>query len=831
MRVPQSWLTEVLQRTAPQWKVTPEELDEGFVRVGFEVEELDSLDRVTGPLVVGRVSTITELTEFKKPIRFCLVDVGNDEPQEIVCGARNFAEGDLIVAALPGSVLPGDFAIAARETYGKTSNGMICSTLELGLGRDHAGILVLPAGTAEPGADAKAVLGLDDSVIELNVTPDRGYAFSVRGLARELASSFDLEFADPAVGPGNSEAASAGEAWPARVEPESGATRFALRKVRGIDPTAVTPWWLQRRLLLAGIRPISAAVDVTNYVLHELGQPLHAFDANKLDGGIVVRRARAGEKLTTLDGVERTLDAEDVVIADNSGAISLAGVMGGASTEVGDGTVDVILEAATFDPLAVFRTGRRHKLSSEASKRFERTVDSALPVAALERAARLLVEIAGGQVEPLDTDVGRPHAFDPVRMDIDLPDRIAGVAYGNGVAAHRLTQIGCDVEVGVSESGHGELIVSPPTWRPDLQQPADLVEEVLRLEGLEKIPSILPSAPAGRGLTAAQKRKRAVGKSLAFVGYVEVLPTVFLPTGVFDTWGLPADDVRRRTTSVLNPLEADRPELATTILPGLLEILARNVARGQRDLSLFGIAQVVRPGDDTVAVDAIAVHTRPTDEEIARLRASLPHQPVYVGAVLTGHREPSGPWGQGRAADASDAFDAARTMAVAAGVDVEFRAAQYLPWHPGRCAELLVDGVVVGHAGELHPAVLERAQLPARTCAVELDLDALPIVESLPAPVVSPFPAVLQDVAVVVDKSVPAAAVEGALTSGAGELLESIRLFDVFEGEQVGKNRKSLAFSLVFRGSEGTLTEAQATEARDAAVAAARAAVGAELRG
>ncbi|OZC61548.1 phenylalanine--tRNA ligase subunit beta [Rhodococcus sp. 06-621-2] len=828
MRVPQSWLTEVLQRTASQWKVTPEELDEGFVRVGFEVEELESLDNVTGPLVVGRVSSIEELTEFKKPIRFCHVDVGAEELQEIVCGARNFAEGDLIVAALPGSVLPGGFAIAARKTYGKTSNGMICSTAELGLGRDSSGILVLPEGTAAPGDDAKAVLGLDDAVIELNVTPDRGYAFSVRGLARELASSFDLEFADPAAGPvQNNEA----DTWPTTVEANSGATRFALRKVSGIDPNATTPWWLQRRLLLAGIRPISAAVDVTNYVLHELGQPLHAFDANKLSGGIVVRRAEAGEKLTTLDDVKRTLDAEDVVIADDSGAISLAGVMGGASTEVDDNTVDVILEAATFDPLAVFRTGRRHKLSSEASKRFERTVDSALPVAALDRAAQLLVEIAGGRVESVLTDIGEPHTFDAVRMDLDLPDRVAGVAYPNGTAARRLTQIGCDVEVGVSASGHGELVVTPPTWRPDLQQPADLVEEVLRLEGLEQIPSVLPTAPAGRGLTATQKRKRAVGKSLAFAGFVEVLPTVFLPTGVFDTWGLPADDVRRRTTSVLNPLEADRPELATTVLPGLLEILARNVNRGQRDLALFGIAQVVRPGDHTVPVDALAVHARPSDEEIAHLRGSLPDQPVFVGAVLTGQRDPSGPWGPGRAADASDAFAAARTVAAAAGVQLEFRAAQHLPWHPGRCAELLVDGVVVGHAGELHPAVLERADLPARTCAVELNLDALPIVESLPAPIVSPFPAVLQDVAVVVERSVPSADVEAALRAGAGDLLESIRLFDVFEGEQVGADRKSLAFALVFRGSDGTLTEAQATEARDAAVAAAKNAVGAELRG
>ncbi|SDD99116.1 phenylalanine--tRNA ligase subunit beta [Rhodococcus tukisamuensis] len=827
MRVAQSWLTEILQRATPGWEVTPEELDAGFVRVGLEVEEVDVLHKVPGPLVVGRVTSITELTEFKKPIRMCQVDVGEAEDRGIVCGARNFAEGDLIVAALPGAVLPGDFKIAARKTYGQVSDGMICSVAELGIGKDHSGILVLEPGTAEPGTDANELLGLGDTIIELNITPDRGYCFSLRGLTRELACGFDLEFADPAV---LAPREASGEAWPLRVEPESGSPRFALRRVTGVNPSAVTPWWMQRRLLLSGVRPISPAVDVTNYVMLELGHPLHAFDAAKLDGTLVVRRAEADEKLTTLDGVERTLDAEDVVICDDTGAISLAGVMGGASTEVGADTTDVLLEAAIWSPLAVFKTSRRHKLISEASKRYERVVDPALSAAALDRAAGLLAEIAGGQVEPVLTDVGAVPAADAIRMDIDLPDRVAGVAYPNGTAARRLTQVGCGVDVAVSDAGHGQLVVSPPSWRPDLTGPADLVEEVLRLEGLEQIPSVLPAAPAGRGLTAEQRRRRAVGKALAFDGYAEVLPTVFLPTGVFDTWGLDADDPRRNTSRVLNPLESDRPELASTLLPGLLEILSRNTSRGQRDLALFGIAQVVQPGPDTKPVAVLPVDRRPTDDEIADLLRSLPAQPVHVAAVLTGHRDPSGPWGPGRVADATDAFAAAETIAATAGVVLERRAAQYLPWHPGRCAELLVDGVVVGHAGELHPAVLERAGLPARTCAVELNLTALPIVEVLPAPRVSPFPAVLQDVAVVVETSVPAAAVESALRAGGGELLEDVRLFDVFEGEQVGAGRKSLAFALRVRATDRTLTEDEASAVRDAAVAAASAAVGAQLR-
>jgi len=827
VRVAQSWLAEILQRSTPGWNVTAEELDAGFVRVGLEVEDIETLARVEH-LVVGRVAEITELEGFKKPIRFCRVEVGEAEPRGIVCGARNFAEGDLIVAALPGAVLPGGFAIASRKTYGKISDGMICSVAELGIGHDHSGILVLEPGSAQPGDDANDLLGLGDTLIELNITPDRGYCFSVRGLTRELACGFDLEFTDPAlVAPLPSDG---GEAYPIRLEPESGAIRFAARKVTGIDPKAVSPWWLQRRLLTAGVRPISPAVDVTNYVMLELGQPLHAFDAATLQGELVIRRAKAGEKLTTLDGVERVLDPEDVVITDDSGVISLAGIMGGATTEVGDDTVDVLLEAATWDPLAVFRGNRRHKLTSEAGKRFERTVDPEVALPALDRAAALLTSIAGGRVEPTLTDIAVPTSMPSIHMDIDLPDRVAGVAYANGTAARRLTQIGCAVEVGVGDDGHGQLVVTPPTWRPDLTQPADLVEEVLRLEGLDLIPSVLPAAPAGRGLTPSQKRRRAVGRSLANDGHVEVLAPVFLPAGVFDTWGLDADDPRRSTTRVLNPLESDRPELATTLVPGLLEVLARNVSRGQRDLSLFSIAQVVCPGPDTGRVDALPVDRRPTDDEIARLDASLPAQPVHIGGVLTGLREPSGPWGAGRAVEAADAFAAADVVARAAGVSLERRAAQYLPWHPGRCAELLVDGAVVGHAGELHPAVLERAGLPPRTCAYELDLDALPIVESLPAPVVSPFPAVLQDVAVVVADDVPAASVESALRGGGGELLEDVRLFDVFTGAQVGEGRKSLAFALRFRAYDRTLTEDEASEARDAAVAAAAAAVGAELR-
>lgn len=827
MRVPYSWLREVVSAGAPGWDVGPGDLEQALVRIGHEVEDVARLGPVEGPLAVGRVAQIEELSGFKKPIRACLVDVGNPEPQEIVCGATNFAVGDLVVVALPGATLPGNFTIASRKTYGRTSNGMICSAAELGLGADHSGILVLPPGTAEPGADGAAVLGLDDVVFHLAITPDRGYGLSVRGLAREIACAYNLDFVDPAaVQPLPAEQ----EAWPLTVDPDTGVRRFALRPVSGIDPAAASPWWLQRRLLLCGIRATSPAVDVTNYVMLELGHPMHAHDRTRVSGGFQVRFARPGETVVTLDDIERKLEPIDVLIVDDVATAAIGGVMGAASTEVRADSTDVLLEAAVWDPAAISRTQRRLHLPSEAARRYERAVDPAISVAVLDRCARLLVDIAGGVAEPALTDWrGEPPRADwsppPIEISADLPDRIAGVAYAPGTAARRLAQVGASV----LQSG-ATLTVTPPSWRPDLRQPADLVEEVLRLEGLEAIPSVLPSAPAGRGLTATQRRRRAIGKSLALSGYVEILPTPFLPAGVFDLWGLAADDPRRSTTYVVNPLEADRPHLATTLLPALLEALHRNVSRGLGDVALFALAQVVQPTEQTRAVDLIPVHRRPTDDEIATLDASLPRQPQHVAAVLAGLREPRGPWGSGRAVEAADAFEAVRIIARASGVDVTLQAAQYLPWHPGRCAEVVAGGTVVGHAGQLHPAVIEHAGLPKGTCAVELNLDAIPIGGVPPAPRVSPFPAVFQDVSLVVGDDVPAQAVEDAVREGAGDLLEHLQLFDVFAGPQIGANRKSLTFALRFRAPDRTLTEDDATAARDAAVRCAAERVGAELR-
>ncbi|MEV4497999.1 phenylalanine--tRNA ligase subunit beta [Micromonospora arborensis] len=854
MRVSVSWLREYVDLPAD---LPIGDLEQALVDLGIEVESaVDLAETVTGRLVVGEVREIEELTGFKKPIRFCRVDVGDangtGEPQEIVCGARNFAVGDQVVVILPGGVLPGGFAIGARKTYGHNSAGMICSAKELGLGDDHSGIIVLgPDVTAKPGDDARPVVGLDDVVLDLEITPDRGYALSLRGLARELSHAFEVPLRDPALVPAPS--GTEAPAYPVEVRDTVGCDRFTARLVRGVDPNAPTPAWMQQRLVTAGIRSISLPVDITNYVMLELGQPMHAFDADRIAGTLVVRRAEAGEKLTTLDGVNRVLTADDMVICDaglpnalaGEGAgvpISLAAVMGGETSEVVADTTNVLFEAAHWDPAMVGRTARRHKLFSEAAKRWERGVDPAVALVALDRAVRLLTEHGGGSAsaEILDIDHVRPRS--PIILPVDLPTRRIGVEYPPARVVALLEQVGCTVAQGadrLSEDlgtvGAGAtLSVTPPTWRPDLTDPADLVEEVVRLDGYDRVPSVLPTAPPGRGLTPRQRRRRAVAGSLAERGYVEVLAHPFVSPGLADLLGLPADDPRRPAVRLANPLSEEEPLLRTTLLGPLLGILKRNLGRGHRDLALYEIGAVFHPRVGAGSPPAMGVDRRPTDAEFAAADAVVPAQPVHVAAVLSGDLDPAGWWGAGRPAGWADAIEAARDVLDAAGVlgdRVEVRAAEYAPWHPGRCAELLVDGSVVGHAGELHPLVVAALELPRRTCAMELDLDALPAAGVTPAPAVSGFPPALIDVALVVDDSVPAEQVRRALEAGAGELLEDVRLFDVYSGAQLGAGRRSLAYKLTFRAPDRTLTVEEAVAARDAAVAVAAERLGATLRG
>ena len=830
MHVPVSWLGDHVDLPPT---LAARELGEAFVRVGLEVETVESgADGICGPLVVGRVASFdAEEQKNGKTIRWCRVDVGpehndTDGARGIVCGAANFAAGDLVVVALPGAVLPGGFEIAARKTYGHISDGMICSVRELGIGEDHDGILVLPEGAAETGADALDVLGMREAVLTIAVTPDRGYCLSMRGLAREAAGALEVAFHDVAATVTVPDVD--GGAHEVVLGDPSGCDKFSMRALTGLDPAAPSPVWMQERLRQAGMRPISLAVDVTNYVMLETGQPLHAYDRDLVRGPIVVRRAAAGERLTTLDGVQRSLDPSDLLITDDSGPIGLAGVMGGASTEIGASTSAVLLEAAHFVPSTIVGAVRRHRLPSEAAKRFERGVDHAIAAAALQRCVELLVEFGGATAQPGYTVVGEGPRSAVITIAAGYPEALVGMPISRETVIARLSEVGCSVRDGDSAA---ELVVTAPSWRPDLTIPADLVEEVARLEGYARIPSTLPRPRVGRGLTETQKVRRAVSRAVAEFGATEVLTHPFLPLDVADRLGLPPGDERRRAVRVANPLSEAEPELRTSLLPGLVAAAHRNLSRGTRNLALFelGVVFVARP--DAGVAPVAGVEHRPSDAEIADMDAAIPHQPWHLGVLLAGDLEPAGWDHPARPATWSDAIEFAQVALREFRVEVLTRADDHAPWHPGRCAAFLVDGHMVGHAGELHPRVVGELGLPERACAVELDLDRLSPPRPAVAPVLSTHPPVLLDVALVVAADVPADTVAVALREGAGTLLESVRLFDLYADDvKLGAGVKSLAFALRLRAPDRTLTVEEASLARDAAIARAAELTGATLR-
>ncbi|MYM19462.1 phenylalanine--tRNA ligase subunit beta [Brevibacterium sp. 5221] len=838
MRVPLEWLGQYVDLSpyAGDWH----RLAADLAGIGLEEEDFFG-PAVTGPLVVARVLAMEpEEHSNGKTVNWCQLDVGEDSPRGIVCGAHNFAVGDLVAAALPGSVLPGGFAIAARKTYGHVSDGMICSARELGLGEDHDGIIVLADWglDASPGDDAKALLGLDSTTLDVNVTPDRGYQLSMRGIGREYAMLTGQSFADPADGEA---LAPAPDGFPveladtAPIHGTAGCDRFTALRVSGVDPTARTPFWMAKRLLDAGMRPISLCVDVTNYVMLELGQPLHAYDAAKLREPIVVRRARPGEKLTTLDGAERSLDPEDLLIADAGGEriIGLAGVMGGADTEVEADTDTVIVEAAHFDPITVARTSRRHRLPSEAARRFERGVDPALGPAAARRCAQLIADLGGGTIGPA-TVVGEAPAPRTIELPVAAPARRVGVAYTPDQVVAALEAVGCRIaDKAEAAAPDAVLAVTVPTWRPDLTAAEDLIEEVARVCGYEQIPSRQPQAPGGAGLSRAQRARRTVSQLLAALGLTEVLTYPFTSEARSDALLIPADDPRRASLRLANPLAEDQPLLRTSLLPTLVDAVARNTGRGFKDVAVFEAGLVTLPGGALPEGLTFEPGYHPTEDELSRIFASVPAQPYHYAGAITGHWDLPGSWGSGRRAEAADAIDVVRRAIAALGLRAEVEAAAHAPFHPGRCARFaLADGSTAGYAGELHPKVLENLGLPARTVAFEFDLDVL----LAQAPerdwdgALSAYPVSRQDVALLVASDAPAAEVARALRAGAGAELEDIELFDVYTGDQVGEGQKSLAFRLTFRAADRTLTAAEASALREAATAVAAERFGATVR-
>ncbi|CAN5593902.1 phenylalanine--tRNA ligase subunit beta [soil metagenome] len=836
MRVPLSWLREFVEIHSD---VTPEDVHAALVKVGFEEEDVHRFE-LSGPVVVGTVLEFTPEPQTNgKTINWCSVDVGpsagsgtDRDIRGIVCGAHNFVAGDKVVVSLPGAVLPGPFPIAARKTYGHVSDGMIASARELGLGDEHDGILRLASLglDPEPGTDAIRLLGLDDWAVDINVTPDRGYAFSIRGIAREYAHSTGAAFTDPA---GLAMLNEIDEVFPVTIDDEApirgrlGASVFITRVVRGIDPARPTPVWMITRLALAGIRSISLIVDITNYVMIELGQPLHGYDLDALTGGIVVRRATEGEILETLDGQKRKLSHEDLLITDGSDPIGLAGVMGGAATEIGSATTNVLIEAANFEPVSIARSARRHKLPSEASRRFERGVDPLVAEAAAARAVQLLVELAGGSVDPLGSDWSVAEAPTAIELPDGYVNAITGADYSDAEILASLADIGCDIL-----PIDGGLSVTPPSWRPDLTDKATLVEEVARIVGYERIPALLPTAPPGRGLTRAQRLRRVAAQVLAANGLTEVLSYPFVSKLANDSFG--GADGPVPAIKLVNPLDNEVPYLRTSLVPGLIEIARRNLSRGLVDLALYELGSTFRPepgvsyGSGTLPSGVI----RPTTPELGDLLASIPPQPLMIGGLFTGAAIAKQPGQVAVARGLTDALAAVNQVAIAVGATVDIQTGSHGSLHPGRTAELFVGERSIGFAGELLPALALELDLPRQTVVFEADLGLL--IELAPREIVpttiSAFPAATQDLSLVVDITIPAGDVLAAVIEGAGELLENAHLVDDYRGSGVPEGSRSLTFALRFRAADRTLTAPEASDAKLAGAALAAERFGATVR-
>ena len=795
MRVSLGWLREFVDVDVPV-----ERLAEMLDLSGTKVESIRRPERNVKGVVVGEAVNIVDHPNSDK---LTLVDVrtDRDETTRVVCGARNFAVGDKVPFAMVGSSLP-EMAITERKIRGEVSHGMLCSAAELGISKDHSGILVLPP-EAELGADVVPLLGLDDTVFELEITPNRPDCMSMIGVAREVAIVLRKELREPETATVGSDSV----ANPVRVDIEDpeGCTRYLARYISGVT-IKPSPVWMSARLLAAGIRPISNVVDVTNYVLLERGQPLHAFDARRVDGHhIVVRRARSGERLTTLDGVERELHPDDLLIADPKRGLSLAGVMGGEDSEVSDDSTDIILESAHFEHRSVAFTSRRHLLRSEASARFERGADPEGVSDAAARATALMVELAGGTAAASATDV-YPHPYERPRITLrpERADRVLGASLARETQTSFLSQLG--LEVGEKD---GVIEVTVPGYRPDLRREVDLIEEVGRLAGFERLPSTLPSGRAGM-LEPEQDFERNLRRALVGAGLTEAWTSSFMSPADLARLGLGDDHPAAGLVALENPMSEDESVLRSTMLPGLLRSTALNLARGTRSIALFEIARVYEATGET-----------------------LPREGLVLGATMAGTRanqawlEPERRWGFFEAKGVVDAVLGANGFP-----RLTYESVSGSPFHPTRAASLSLEGTVLGVLGELHPDVCDRFSVPERTVALELAL--APLLAALPQRVkvseLARFPSVFLDVALIVAEDVSAAKVEGLIASAGAPELVSVRLFDVYRGDQVPEGEKSLAFALELRAADRTMTDEEASATRDRIVDLLTEEVGARLR-
>ena len=796
MRLSLSWLQDYVALD-----VAPEELARRLDMTGTKVEAIHRPGADTEGVVVAEV---LDIGAHPNADNLSLVEVttGPGHSQRVVCGAKNFAVGDRVPLAQVGARLP-EMTITERKIRGEVSLGMLCSSAELGVAKDSSGILVLQP-EAPLGEDVVEVLGLRDVILELELTPNRPDCMSMIGMAREIGALYGLDLRVPEVGSAGS-SAGAGIDITIDIEDPEACPRYLARYMTGVS-VGSSPPWMAARLLAGGFRPISNIVDVTNYVLLETGHPLHAFDAQRVsDHHIVVRRATQGEKLTTLDGTERQLDPKDLVIADPTKSLAMAGVMGGLDSEVTGQTTEVLLEAAVFEKASIAFTSRRHGLRSEASAHFERGVDpEGVPFAA-QRAADLMSEFASAQVA---TEVWDEYPSPRQRPRIELraarTTRILGLEIEPEAQAAHLRSLGADVE----QSGD-VLVVEVPSFRPDLGLEEDLIEEVARLEGLERLPSTVPKGLAG-GLDPMQTLERTMRRSLVVRGLNEAWTSSFMSPTDLDDLELDAGHPARRLVEVSNPMLEDEPAIRSTLLPGLLRSTALNFSHRAPGAALFEIGRVYAPA------------TELADEQLV------------LAAVFAGEKTPQA-WSA--PAETWDFFHAKgileATLVDLKVPDLSFASISAAPFHPTRAAHISIGSMPLGILGQLRPDIAERWDIPAETVILEVAMGPIlaAVDRTKKASGLPRFPSMLIDLAVVLDEGIAASAVQTVLEKAGAPEVVSARLFDMYRGEQVAEGKKSLAFALELRDPERTLTDEDATRVRERVLMALQERTGAELRG
>ncbi|HEX9846868.1 MAG TPA: phenylalanine--tRNA ligase subunit beta [Acidimicrobiia bacterium] len=796
MKVSLAWLQEFID--LPTADV--DELSNAFNMLGHAVEGVERLDVGWSEVYVGEVMDIAPHPDADK-VRVCQVDSGSGATQ-IICGAWNFEAGAKVAVARPGAVLPGDFEIGERTIRGVRSHGMICSEDELGLGDDHAGILVLD-GEPAIGTQLADLVELPDVVFELDTTTNRPDALSLLGIARDLGAWFEAGIWVPEVEmdtvPGVTEIG-------VEIADPSGCRRFTAREIRDVT-VGRAPLLVRHRLHKIGVRSISNVVDVTNYVMFELGHPLHAFDADAIEGGrLVIKRASVGETLETLDHVTRELSANDLIIYDDAGPTSMSGTMGGARSEVTDDTTRVLMEAASWDPPTIMHMWRRHDLHSEAATRFERGVDPNLADVANRRASAMVARLTGGEIlEGSVDEIPVPDAIVSWQVHLRLEDvtRLLGPGFDTDRVRSILERLGMTVD------GADPLTVTVPTFRPDLTRPADLVEEVARVHGYDKFDATLPTGPAG-GLSPPQIRQRRLHSTLTGIGLSQAINLPFV--SVDDLAHLGFGTGESDLLAVKNPLRDEESKLRPTILPGLLNNLRYNQSHGVASVALFESGKVFFPQPD------------PEDPR-------LPLQYDRIAWAVVGDMGVGSLDGAQLSADGAVSSAIWRHISRTMGLDSGTASGAHPAFHPGRTAEVSVGGVVIGHVGELAPAAGRAFDIEGRVAVAELDL--APLVAPVPpvqATVPSVFPHVDFDLSFLIDADATASSLLAATIAAGHELVESARVFDEFRGETLSEGKKALAIRYRLRAGDRTLQTAEIASVRKAMIAAA-ADIDAELRG